>query len=129
MKQRNNQTVIYDDNCFICRSMTAKARKILFGKKIEFLPSREYEANSGSQYIDRATLDKSIVYISDGKVHTGSDAVAGIIKQLSGGWKILGYIISIPGIKQLFDLFYKAFARYRHFLSRLVIGSPPRRDP
>ena len=64
----------------------------------------------------KITQAQALLYLhvvdADDKISIGSYAFAAIWKRLPK-WKILGHIISIPVIRNLTQIFYTIFAKYR----------------
>ena len=127
--ESKDQTLIYDGDCHICSSMAEKARARVLNERIRFMRSQDYDNTGDDKRVDPEALNKSVVYINDGIVYTGTDAVIGIVRQMPGLWKVIGFVISLPVVKQVFGLGYRLFARHRHSISGMISDSHPRRDP
>ncbi len=121
--------IIYDGDCLVCRTAVDKTRNRLNDSNIVYKQSKDYRNNTGQSNINRESFKKSIVYIEGNNVYTGANAIIMILKSMNGAHKILGYIISIPMIKQSVGLAYKIFGHHRYKFSRLLSDNRPRRDP
>ncbi len=120
MAEKYNDTIIYDGDCRICRSSINIVRARIHGNNTDIIPYQKLDEKLGDIDISQETYTKSVVYIVDGKAYTGAEAVAGIFKQMTFIWRIAGYIISFPGIKQITNWCYYLFARNRDFFAKII---------
>ena len=106
-------TVFYDGKCGLC------SKEINYYRKIA--PSGIFDWQDITESAD--DLNKEGISLSEGlkllhakdnndNMHVGVDAFILIWKQLRY-WRVLAILVSLPLIKQIANLLYKAFARWR----------------
>lgn len=106
-------TVFYDGKCSLC------SKEIRYYRKIA--PPNIFDWQDIMQSSD--ALKKEGILLSEGlkllhakdkegRIHIGVDAFILIWKQLKG-WKILAFFVSLPVVKPIAILIYKAFAHWR----------------
>jgi predicted DCC family thiol-disulfide oxidoreductase YuxK len=108
-------SILYDGDCNLCNSQVRFIRKRDRENMFRFVPLQSEEGRSmlRSAGLPEDELD-TVVYVKDGKDLTRSSAVLGILRDLGGGWRLLGVLGIIPsGIR---DFFYRLVARNRHRL-------------
>lgn len=109
-------TVLYDSNCNLCNSQVRFIKKRDKGNRFRFVPLQSEE---GSDMLREAGLPDNeldtVVYQKSGKPYLRSSAVLGILRDLGGGWRLLGSLVIVPAFIR--DFFYRLVARNRHRLS------------
>ena len=106
-------TVFYDGKCGLC------SKEINYYRKIA--PSGLFDWQDITESVDH--LNKEGISLAEGlkllhakdnndNMHVGVDAFILIWRQLKR-WRILAVLVSLPLIKQIANLLYKAFARWR----------------
>ena len=106
-------TVFYDGKCGLC------SKEINYYRKIA--PSSIFDWQDITESVD--DLNKEGISLAEGlkllhakdnndNMHVGVDAFILIWRQLKR-WRILAILVSLPLIKQIANLVYKAFARWR----------------
>ncbi len=109
-------TVLYDSNCNLCNSQVRFIKKRDKGNLFRFVPLQSEE---GSDMLREACLPDNeldtVVYQKSGRHYLRSSAVLGILRDLGGGWRIVGSLMIVPAVIR--DFFYRLVARNRHRLS------------
>jgi predicted DCC family thiol-disulfide oxidoreductase YuxK len=105
--------VFYDGACGLCakeiRHYELIAPQGIFHWVDISKDSHEFE----SLGFKRTNGLKALHVVDDkGQLHIGVDAFITIWKRLDG-WKILGFLIELPVVKQLTGLVYRYFAKWR----------------
>lgn len=109
-------TILYDSECNLCNSQVRFIKKRDRKNLFRFVPLQSEE---GSEMLREAGLPDNeldtVVYEKSGHHYLRSSAVLGILRDLGGGWAILGSLAIVPTVIR--DFFYRLIARYRHRLS------------
>jgi len=109
--------VLYDGKCSVCTATADKLDAMDNGRgRID-----TRDLNTNTELIEEHNLDPDAVRASlhvitpDGRVHTAMDAVRATMSALGRAWTVAW--TRIPGIRQLTDRLYHAFARNRSWLA------------
>jgi len=113
-------TVLYDGACSLCRSSAARVRRFDRRSLVEFLDANDPEAQRRFPQVDRdAALRWMQAVDSRGRVYSGADAWARIAMLLPG-WKLLAWVLFLPGIRFVAQKFYAWVARNRYRWNRKI---------
>lgn len=106
-------TVFYDGKCGLCAREINYYRQIAPDGVFKWQDITESSSELNEQGISLAQ-GLRLLHIKDhhGQLHIGANAFIQIWKQIKY-WKILGHIISLPGIRQLANLAYNLFANWK----------------
>jgi predicted DCC family thiol-disulfide oxidoreductase YuxK len=108
-------TVLYDSDCDLCNSQVRFIKKRDKGNRFRFVPLQSEE---GGDMLREAGLPDNeldtVVYEKSGRHYLRSSAVLSILRDLGGGWRILGSLVIVPAVIR--DFFYRLVARNRHRL-------------
>lgn len=109
-------TVLYDSECNLCNSQVRFIKKHDRKNLFRFVPLQSEEGNDMLREagLPGNELD-TVVYAKSGRHYLRSSAVLGILRDLGGGWRILGSLVIVPAVIR--DFFYRLVARNRHRLS------------
>jgi predicted DCC family thiol-disulfide oxidoreductase YuxK len=107
--------VIYDGACAFC---TVQARRLAaqIGDRVALVPSSSPHVVADHALASRAA-NALVVRDDSGKEWVGADAVARLL-QASPRLALLGHAMTLPGVRQVAHLGYRAVARIRHRLAR-----------
>lgn len=105
--------VVYDADCGVCQASVAWVQKRDRRKAIGFLGNDAAELPEG---VAREETEHTIVVLDGGRKLVRAAGVSRILRELRG-WSALGAVLRAPGVRQLADLGYDAFARRRHRVS------------
>ena len=107
--------VIYDGTCAFC---TVQANRLAsqIGDTVALVPSSSPQVVADRALASRAA-NALVVRDAVGKEWVGADAVARLL-QASPRLALLGHAMTLPGIRQVAHLGYRAVARIRHRLAR-----------
>lgn len=112
--------VLFDGSCSLCRASVVRVRRFDRDGLVEFLDLHEATTVQRFPKIDRGEAMRSMQAVDkQGRVYTGVDAWAQIGLQLPG-WKLLAWILLVPGIHWIARLVYRWFARNRYRWNREV---------
>lgn len=107
--------VIYDGNCPVCNRLKDFAATRTPTERVRFIP---YQADDFEQEIPSVTRQQAQQALhtvsARGETKSGAAAVFELMKNLSGVWKWLGYLLAFPPLVWLAEPFYRLFARQRH---------------
>ncbi len=121
-------TVLYDSDCDLCNSQVRFIKKRDKGNLFRFVPLQSEE---GGDMLREAGLPDNeldtVVYQKSGRHYLRSSAVLGILRDLGGGWRILGSLVIVPAVIR--DFFYRLVARNRHRLSAFNRSRVSAREP
>ncbi len=109
--------LIYDDNCTFCAATVAQVRRLDRLGIVEMVPLSNPCMPGGVDCPSPSELARSIIlYTPQGKKYIGSDAVA-LLASILPATRLFGYILLMPGIKQIARPIYRLIARHRMHLS------------
>ncbi len=123
--------VVYDADCGVCQASVAWVRSRDQRSAIEFLGNDATDLPAG---VSREETEHTIVVLDCAQKLVRAEGVARILREL-GGWSALGALLRVPGVRQLANLGYDAFARRRHRVSAALglrackIGEGPTSSP
>ena len=107
-------TVLYDGNCGLCRASVARVRRLDRAGRIELLDLHEPSLAARFPQVNREEAMRLMQAVDPrGKVYSGVDAWARIGLTLPG-WKLLAWILLVPGIHFAAGQFYFWIAKNRY---------------
>jgi len=113
-------TVLFDAGCNLCRGSADRVKRFDTARRIEFLDLQDPSAKQRFPQVDREEAMRSMLAIdSNGSLFSGSDAWARI-GMLLPGWKLVAWILLVPGIRSMAGKFYAWIARNRYRWNRAV---------
>lgn len=112
-------TVYFDGNCILCSTEILYYKRILKEKlEIKDISEESFIPPVGYSFQQM----NNMMHVSvDNEFYVGIAAFKEIWKILPKKyvqWKILLFLISVPGISTIATLLYKGFAKYRKFLPK-----------
>lgn len=111
--------LIYDDTCDICTSAVHRVSKLDKRGEVDLVPISQASRLKDYDLPSEDELKEEIHLVTPtGKVIAGADAV-GYLARVLPQTRILGKLISLPGIRRIARFGYRIIARNRHRLSRL----------
>jgi predicted DCC family thiol-disulfide oxidoreductase YuxK len=111
-------TVLYDGDCGLCRASVARVRRSDPGGCIELLDLHEPGLAARFPQVNREEAMRLMQAVDPrGKVYSGVDAWARIGLTLPG-WKLLAWILLLPGIHFAAGQFYFWIAKNRYRWNR-----------
>ena len=108
-----SMVVVYDADCGVCQASVAWVRRRDRRAAVQFVGNDVPELPAG---VSREETEHTIVVLDGGRKLTRADGVSRILRELRG-WSALGAVLRVPGLRQLGNLGYDAFARRRHKVS------------
>ena len=106
-------TVYYDGKCGLCSKEIKYYKKISQDNVFNWLDIASYPHHLNNINVSQ---HHALLYLhaldKNNNLHIGVDAFILIWKNLKN-WRILSIFISLPVIKQISDIIYKIFAKYR----------------
>lgn len=117
-------TVLYDADCAFCTWTVGQLRSLDRAGRLEMLPLQHVADHPDRPEIAdaaaRRDLRRSIhVVRDDGGVREGGGAMLEILDALPGGWLLRPWA-ALPGVERVVDTAYRALARRRSSLGRLL---------
>ncbi|MFM1751742.1 MAG: hypothetical protein RL119_704 [Actinomycetota bacterium] len=109
-----SSTLIFDGDCAFCTSSVEWAKKWMKHNPnmtpwqradLTALGLTQEQCETAVQFVD-----------AQGRISSGEIAVARLLLFAGRGWKVLGGIMLIPGIRQVCGVLYRWVARNRHRL-------------
>ena len=111
-------TVLYDGACGLCRASVARVRRLDARGRVELLDLHDPEVPTRFPQIDRQEAMRLMQAVdSAGRVYSGVDGWARIGLTLPG-WKLLAWLLLVPGIHFVAQRFYAWVARNRYRWNR-----------
>jgi len=131
--------VLYDGSCSFCRASAARVRRSDAAQRIELLDLHDPAAQQRFPQIDREVAMRWMQAVdSRGRVYSGADAWARI-GLLLPGWKLVAWLLLVPGIHWIAVKIYAWVARNRYRWNRTICddgscalhvpGAPSSRNP
>lgn len=117
-------TVLYDDDCGLCRWTVVQLRSLDRHGRLEFVPLQHAAAHPERPDLVRLAqthaLAQSIhVARPDGRVRRGGGAMLELLDALPGGWLLRPWAM-LPGVERVVDLSYRLLARNTAGIGRLM---------
>jgi predicted DCC family thiol-disulfide oxidoreductase YuxK len=107
-------TVLYDGSCSLCRASVARLRRMDRGGRVAQLDLHDPQASVKFPQVDREEAMRLMQAVDgNGRVYSGVDAWAHIGLSLPG-WKLLAWILLVPGIHFIGGAIYGWVARNRY---------------
>ncbi|MFZ0821169.1 MAG: DUF393 domain-containing protein [Candidatus Acidiferrales bacterium] len=107
-------TVLYDGSCALCRASVARLRRMDRGGRVALLDLHDPQASVRFPQVNREEAMRLMQAVdSAGRVYSGVDAWARIGLSLPG-WKLLAWVLLVPGIHFVAGAFYSWVARNRY---------------
>jgi predicted DCC family thiol-disulfide oxidoreductase YuxK len=111
-------TVFYDGGCSLCRASVARVQRFDTQHRIEFLDVHDPAVQKRYPQIDPEVAMRWMQAIgADGRVWSGAEAWARI-GMLLPSWKILAWLLLVPGVRWIAGGIYKLIARNRYRWNR-----------
>jgi predicted DCC family thiol-disulfide oxidoreductase YuxK len=111
-------TLLYDGTCNLCRASVARVRRMDSHSRIELLDL--HDASRAARFpqvnVDEAMRLMQAVDLR-GRVYSGADAWARIALTLPG-WKLIAWLLLVPGIHFIAKRVYAWIARNRYRWNR-----------
>jgi predicted DCC family thiol-disulfide oxidoreductase YuxK len=106
---RMAMVVVYDADCGVCQASVAWIRERDRRGVFQFVGNDVAELPAG---VSLEETEHTMVVLDGGRKFTRADGVARILRELRG-WSAAGALLRAPGLRQLGNLGYDAFARRR----------------
>lgn len=104
--------LIFDGDCAFCTSCENWA-----AKRIEHEALPWQFADLEALGLSQAQVQASIWLFDGDRVASGSDAAAALLRRADAfGWRLVGELMALPGIRHIARPAYRALARHRHQL-------------
>jgi len=111
-------TVLFDGSCNLCRGSAARVKRFDRANRIEFLDVNDPVSLQRFPQVNREEALRWMQAVdSNGNVFGGSDAWARIGSRLPG-WKLIAWVLLVPGIRWFAGKFYAWIARNRYRWNR-----------
>jgi len=117
-------TVIYDEDCGVCRETVRRLRRWDHEGRFEFMPLR-LAVTSGRPLFERLAAEGNLVdavHVVDeasGRVVSGGHAALAILDALPGGWLLRPWA-ALPPTAAAADVVYRVAVRHRDRLAWLM---------
>ncbi|MDE3155431.1 MAG: DUF393 domain-containing protein [Acidobacteriota bacterium] len=113
-------TVLYDGGCSLCRASARRLRQIDRGGRVELVDLHEPGATARFPQVDREEALRWMQAVdAQGRVYSGADAWARIGLALPG-WKLVAWLLLVPGIHAVARAAYAWVARNRYRWNREI---------
>lgn len=113
--------LVYDADCPVCRAAADWVRRnAALPDAFEYLPCRSAETRSRFPAIGEAACLRAMhLVLPDGAILAGDRALPEILRR-TRRYRRAAVLFRLPGAGALSGLLYRAFARRRHKISRLL---------
>lgn len=126
----HSPTLVYDGDCAFCTRCVEWMKR-----RMRHLPVIVpwQRADLETLGLSAAQCQAALQFVdTNGRIRSGERAVAQVLLQAGRGWRVLGVLLLVPGVRHLAGLVYRWVARNRHRLPGgtascgiSVAGSPP----
>jgi len=107
-------TVLYDGACSLCRSSVDRLKRMDHGSRIELLDLHDPSAATRFPQVNRDEAMRLMQAVDPrGQIFSGADAWARIGLTLPG-WKLIAWLLLVPGIHFISKKIYAWIARNRY---------------
>jgi predicted DCC family thiol-disulfide oxidoreductase YuxK len=110
-------TLLFDGDCGFCSSWARVAQRI--APTVDVRPYQHTDLDAFGVTADECAT--ALRWVGTGGAAAGAAAVARLLIAAAGWWGVLGRMLSLPGIRGLAALLYRAVAANRY---RLPGGTP-----
>lgn len=109
--------VLYDDVCGFCRRWIPFWGPTLRHRGFDVAPLQSAWVRERLRVDDEHLLDDLLLLLEDGTLVRGPDVYRHLFRRI--WWAAPLFVLSVtPGLRQVFDASYRAFARNRYHVSR-----------
>jgi predicted DCC family thiol-disulfide oxidoreductase YuxK len=106
-------TVFFDGDCPLCRSEIGLYRTCAGADRVAFVDVARADAGNVADGLDKASaLARFHVRTADGRLHSGAAGFARLWLALPG-WRWLGRVTMLPGIRACAEVAYRVFLLIR----------------
>jgi len=113
-------TVLYDGTCSLCRSSAERVERFDSRGRIELLDLHDPSASRRFPQVDREEAMRWMQAVdAGGRIFSGADAWARI-GMLLPGWKLVAWLLLVPGVRWLAGKMYSWVAMNRYRWNRAV---------
>lgn len=113
--QHRTLTVLYDEQCPLCRRTAARLQSMRTSARIVAVP---LQSSDVSRWLPGGNVDELLAELhvidEDGRVYRGADAVLTVLEQARGIGPWLSALRRIPGFRPLSVKVYRWIARNRY---------------
>ncbi|MBU8900850.1 DUF393 domain-containing protein [Corallococcus sp. M34] len=107
-----HDVVLYDGHCRICSGAAREMKRLLGGQGTELRSFRDEGVLDSFPGISAERCERAMQLVqADGRVVEGAEAIVRALGRRTLG-RLL-YVYYVPGLRQVIDLAYRVFARYR----------------
>ena len=106
-------TLVYDGECEFCRGLARWVRRKDAGARVDVRPNQE------EGLVERVGLSREEVARAawavepGGRKFEGAAAINRVLRELGGGWLLLGLLYVVPPVRWVEDRYYGRVARRR----------------
>lgn len=105
--------LFYDGYCYLCSSTIRLLIRFDMKKKLRFISLQKgLMTPKINKIIGIYNINESIIFLSNGKIHTKSNAIIKVIKTLGGAYKLISIFYILP--RPIRDFIYDFIAKYRY---------------
>ena len=106
-------TLLYDGECEFCERLARWVERRDSRGRISVRPNQE-PGLIEKVGLTRAEVDRSVWAVESGGLKfEAAGAVNHVLRELGGGWAVVGTLYRLPGIRQVEDRYYRRVARRR----------------
>lgn len=114
--------LVYDGDCAFCSSSVRWAQRRV-RRLARAVPHQHFDDDALRVLgLDRQACTTAVQYVgADGRVHGAERAVAEVLRDAGGVWRVFGTVLALPLVRSVAGVVYRWVARNRH---RLPGGTP-----
>jgi predicted DCC family thiol-disulfide oxidoreductase YuxK len=103
--------LVFDGDCGFCTSAARFGQRRLRLEHVEPWQRLDLDALD----LTEADCRDAVQWVAvDGSIASAERAVIAALRHAGGGWKLLGTVMALPGVRRLAAVTYRLIARYRH---------------
>jgi predicted DCC family thiol-disulfide oxidoreductase YuxK len=116
-------TVIFDNECSLCRQFTDLLKKWDTPGRFAFRPLQDHHVYADFPQLQPENCERAIHFIDEsGHIFVGADVIAPLLKSFPRAKKIV-WMLGFEPVKTASGKAYGLIARYRKVISKLFRGS------
>lgn len=105
---------LYDADCGFCTASAHTMTGPVIRARVVAEPFQAYELAGAGLTPDACA--ESLHVLADDRVYVGASAIARILRAGRLPWRVLGHLLTLPGVRWLAERVYRLVARNRHRL-------------
>lgn len=108
--------LVFDGDCGFCTSATNFLQRFVDRKSRFAVVPLQFTALESLGLTQEQALESLRFVDPHGRISAGAAAVSQVLRRSGWGWRPLGWLLAVPGIRTVAELGYRFIATHRHQL-------------